>query len=137
MSMLKDIPHTGWVEALGLQVSHGEGGVSGSLSITPDLLDRTGRLHHGVLASMAETVASVAGAIQFLERGHVVGVSNTTDVFLAPTSGQLLATTSSVLIDADAQLWRVEIRDDADRLVASSHVRLANITSADTLGRPS
>jgi acyl-coenzyme A thioesterase PaaI-like protein len=35
------------------------------------------------------------------------------------------------------QLWTVEIRNSGERLVARGQVRLQNVTSADTLGRPS
>jgi 1,4-dihydroxy-2-naphthoyl-CoA hydrolase len=89
-----------------------------------------------VLASIAETVASIAGAIEFRDLGQVVGVSNVTDTFITTRPTAVSASAQQVLADDEAQIWRVELRDQNDKLVATSQVRLANITSADRHGRP-
>jgi 1,4-dihydroxy-2-naphthoyl-CoA hydrolase len=93
-----------------------------------------GIVHGGVYCTLVETAASVAAAIWFGERGHVVGVNNSTNFIRATREGTLTATATPLQRGRTQQLWQVAVVDDDDRLVAHGQVRLANITNAEQIG---
>jgi uncharacterized protein (TIGR00369 family) len=107
--------------------------VTGSLQITDDLLQPYGILHGGVLCSIVETLASYGGAIWYGDRGHVVGVANSTDFLRASRSGRLQAVATPIHRGRSSQLWLVEVADDEGRPIARGQVRLANIADAGRL----
>ncbi|MBV9293574.1 MAG: PaaI family thioesterase [Frankiales bacterium] len=104
--------------------------------VAEHLLQPYGIVHGGVYCSIVETAASVAGAIWFGDRGHVVGVSNNTNFIRAHREGTLTATATPLQRGRTQQLWQVEIVDGQQRLIAHGQVRLANIQNADNLGQP-
>lgn len=104
-------------------------------TVKPQLLQPYGIVHGGVYCGLVETAASVAAATWLGDRGNVVGVANHTNFIRATRDGELTVTATPVQRGRTQQLWQVEILDDAQRLVARGEVRLANLTTADTLGR--
>ena len=98
--------------------------------VTPHLHQPFGLVHGGVYATLAETAASVAGALWFGDRGKVVGVSNHTDFLRAVRRGELRAEATPLARGRTTQLWQVEIGDEQGRLVAHAKVRLQNLTEA-------
>jgi 1,4-dihydroxy-2-naphthoyl-CoA hydrolase len=98
--------------------------------VTPDLHQPYGLVHGGVYATMAETAASVGGALWFGDRGKTVGVSNHTDFLRAARTGELRAEATPLARGRTTQLWQVVIDDEQGRLVAHSKVRLQNVTEA-------
>jgi 1,4-dihydroxy-2-naphthoyl-CoA hydrolase len=98
--------------------------------VTGDLLQPYGLVHGGVHSTLAETAASVAGALWFADRGKVVGVSNHTDFLRAVRGGELRAKATPLARGRTTQLWQVEIGDDQGRLVAHAKVRLQNVAEA-------
>ncbi len=104
------------------------------LEIRASHLQPYGVVHGGVYCAMVEHAASFAAALWVGERGRVVGVSNQTDFLRAVRDGVLTASASPVHRGRLQQLWAVEIRDEAGRLVARGQVRLQNLEAAQ---RPS
>lgn len=98
-----------------------------TVSVGPHLHQPYGIVHGGVYCAIAEEVASVAGAVWLGGEGKVVGVNNSTDFLRAVTEGTLVATGTPVHRGRSQQLWRVEIRDEQDRMAAVGQVRLANL----------
>jgi 1,4-dihydroxy-2-naphthoyl-CoA hydrolase len=98
--------------------------------VTEDLHQPYGLLHGGVHATLAETAASVGGALWLGDRGKVVGVSNHTDFLRAVRGGELRAEATPLARGRTTQLWQVEIRDEQHRLVAHAKVRLQNVAEA-------
>ena len=128
-------PAGGFVELLGLRFDEvTPDRVVLSWDVTPALHQPYGIVHGGVHASVVETAASIAGAAWFGDRGQVVGVNNSTDFLRAVREGTLRAVAEPVHRGRLQQLWLVEIRDEAERLVARGQVRLQNIPDADRLG---
>lgn len=126
---------TGFNAQLGLAFTAAQGDlVTGTVTITPDHHQPFGIVHGGVHASVIETVCSVGAAIWFGERGHVVGVSNTTHFVRAVREGVLSVRATPIQQGRTQQLWTVDIRDEADKLVATGQVRLANIADTAVLG---
>lgn len=105
------------------------------MPITPNVHQPYGIVHGGTYAVIAEEVASIAGQIWLADRGNVVGVNNNTDFLRAAREGVLRAVGTPVHRGRTQQLWLVEIRDEQERLIARSQVRLANIGDPDTLAR--
>jgi 1,4-dihydroxy-2-naphthoyl-CoA hydrolase len=123
-------------ELLGLELVEISGDrVVGTCEVTPRLHQPYGILHGGVYCSMVETVASVAAAMWLGDEGNVVGVANTTNFIRATREGTLTATATPLQRGRTQQLWNVEIVDGDGRLAAQGQVRLANLRTADQLGR--
>jgi 1,4-dihydroxy-2-naphthoyl-CoA hydrolase len=127
----RDRLEVGLVKLLGVRVEEASGDrVVLSCPVTPDLYQPFGLVHGGVHATLAETAASVGGALWFGDRGKVVGVSNHTDFLRAVREGELRAEAAPLARGRTSQLWQVEISDGQGRLVAHAKVRLQNLTEA-------
>jgi 1,4-dihydroxy-2-naphthoyl-CoA hydrolase len=123
--------HGGFTRLVGLRFAEVSGDrVVLTCPVTADLHQPYGLVHGGVHATLAETAASVGGALWLGERGKVVGVSNHTDFLRAVRGGELRAEATPLARGRTTQLWQVEIRDDQQRLVAHAKVRLQNVAEA-------
>lgn len=132
----EDIPDTGLNALIGLKFTAIEpSSVTASLTITPEVLGGDGSVHHGVLSSAVEAVASVAAAAHLGDGGHVVGVANSTSFFRDASSGTLAITAEPVSRLVDRQQWLVRVLDQSGLLLAQGNVQLANIRDAAALGR--
>ena len=100
-------------------------------TIRPDHHQPFGIVHGGVYCAVVESAASYGGQ-KWLEadgrQGRVVGMSNSTDFLRSISEGELTAVALPVHRGRSTQLWGVEIRDGADRLIARGQVRLQNLT---------
>ena len=131
---MTDAPPAGFDQLLGLELQEISGDrVTARLEVRPHLHQPYGIVHGGVYCSVVETVASVAGALWFGDRGQVVGVSNHTNFLRAVREGVLAVEATPVHRGRTQQLWQVTVFDEHDRLVARGEVRLANIT-AEAIG---
>lgn len=132
---VEDEPDSGLMGLLGLRFTAIDGQrVTASLPISPQVLSAAGVVHHGVLSSVVESVASIAAAARVGSGGQVVGVWNRTSFFTTASSGALHATAEHVGEDADRQLWDVRIVDDGGELVAKGEVELLNLRAEDPTG---
>ena len=68
------------------------------------------------------------------DRGHVVGVNNSTDFIRAAREGVLTAEALPVHRGRTQQIWTVTVTDAAQRLVARGQVRLQNIEDTGRIG---
>jgi 1,4-dihydroxy-2-naphthoyl-CoA hydrolase len=124
----RDRVETGLIKLLGIRIEEASGDkMVLTCPVTPDLHQPYGLVHGGVHAALAETAASVAGALWFGDRGKVVGVSNHTDFVRAVRAGELRAEAAPLARGRTTQLWQVVITDEQGRLVAHAKVRLQNI----------
>jgi len=132
-----ELPRIGGFDALlGMRLDEaGPDEVRTSVEITPELLQPYGILHGGVLCSMVETTGSVAAALWYGDRGHVVGTANHTNFLRAAREGTLTARATPVHRGRTQQLWNIDITDVAGRLIAKGELRVTNLSSADALGR--
>jgi 1,4-dihydroxy-2-naphthoyl-CoA hydrolase len=133
----RDQLEVGLVKLLGVRVEEASGDrVVLACPVTPDLYQPFGLVHGGVHATLAETAASVGGALWFGDQGKVVGVSNHTDFLRAVRGGELRAEATPLARGRTTQLWQVEISDGNGRLVAHAKVRLQNLAEAPDAGPP-
>jgi uncharacterized protein (TIGR00369 family) len=115
---------------LGLELIDGELGdgerVRARLTIRDDLLTARGTLHGGVLAGIAEALASRGTALAAIPRGLMAsGLSNDTTTVHHVSGGVLHAEARPVSEADDAWVWAVEMRDDADEMCGFSRVTIA------------
>jgi uncharacterized protein (TIGR00369 family) len=104
-----------------------DGVLRGRVPVRPDLLGAQGRLHGGVPAAIAESLASQGTAWAVVGDGLMVsGLSNDTTVLAPVTEGATLhAEARAHSRGTDLWLWSVELRDDGGALCAFSRVTIA------------
>jgi 1,4-dihydroxy-2-naphthoyl-CoA hydrolase len=118
----------GLIKLLGIRIEEVSGDrVELTCPVTPDLHQPYGLVHGGVYASLAETAASLGGALWFGDRGKVVGISNHTDFLRAVRAGRLRAEATPLAQGRTTQLWQVTVVDEQGRLIAHAKVRLQNL----------
>jgi 1,4-dihydroxy-2-naphthoyl-CoA hydrolase len=102
------------------------GRVSGHLPVTPRVLQPMGLLHGGVYAAIAETLASMGTAQAVRADAKIVmGMSNNTTFMRPATEGTVHALAHAIHRGRTTWVWDVDMRDDQDRLCASSRVTIA------------
>ena len=135
MSGVSDSTQNGFGKYLGMSIEHVSGDVlRATVTISPDHYQAHGIVHGGVYCAVVEHVASVAASVWFGDRGHVVGVSNSTNFIRAVRSGLLQVEATPLQRGRTQQLWQVFITDQQQRLVVKGEVRLANIADPGILG---
>jgi 1,4-dihydroxy-2-naphthoyl-CoA hydrolase len=104
--------------------------------VSPKVHQPAGVLHGGIHSWINESLASLAGARWFAERGRVVGVNNNCDFFRAVDHGELTTIAQPVHRGRSQQLWTLETRDQQERLIALGQVRLHNLWADPATVRP-
>jgi 1,4-dihydroxy-2-naphthoyl-CoA hydrolase len=83
-------------------------------------------VHGGVLASIAETLASVGTAVVVMPEGNgAMGLSNSTSFLRPITDGTIHARALRRHRGRTTWVWDVEITDDAGRLCALTRMTIA------------
>jgi len=121
-------PEGGFNSLLGLEnlAQDDEGVVSATVAVRPELLQPFGLVHGGVFASIAETLASFGTFVGVAEQGmHAMGLSNSTSFLRPILSGTIHAAARPFHRGRTTWLWDVEIRDDDDRLCATTRMTIA------------
>ncbi len=125
------VPYGGFDGLYGLEpVGPGlgdDGTLRGRVRVRPELLGAEGRLHGGVPAAIAESLASTGTALVTLDHGLLPsGLSNDTTVIVAVGEGAMLHAEATPLSRVeDYWVWSVQLRDDAGTLCAFSRVTIA------------
>ena len=104
-----------------------DGSLRGRLVVRRELLGAEGRLHGGVPAAIAESLASQGTAMAVAADGlFVSGLSNDTTVIAPVNEGATLRAIATPRgRGADLWVWSVELRDAAEQLCAFSRVTIA------------
>ena len=89
-----------------------------------------GRLHGGASVVLAETVASVAGAMACAGGKVTVGLEINANHVRPAMSGHVHATATAETLGRTTQVWTIRIVDDADKLVCLSRITLAVIDAS-------
>jgi 1,4-dihydroxy-2-naphthoyl-CoA hydrolase len=102
--------------------------VTGHLMLGPDHHTPWGIVHGGVYTTAIESAASVGASTAVRDQGQVaVGLTNTTHFLRSVTEGRVNVEATALSQGRTQQLWRVDIRDEAGRLIAHGELRLQNI----------
>lgn len=117
-----------FVRFLGLELTEISGEkVVAEWTVREDFFQPYGIVHGGVHASVVETLGSVGSAAWFYGEGQAVGVSNTTDFYRPVREGRLVSTATPVHQGRSQQVWTVETRDLAGKLIARGQLRVQNV----------
>ena len=85
-----------------------------------------GILHGGASVALAETLASLGGAMNVdLERFNVVGVEINANHLRAKKDGLVTGTGTPIHVGRSTQVWEVKIVDEEDRPICVSRCTLA------------
>ena len=115
---------------LGLELIDGELGdgerVRARVPIRDELLTAQGKLHGGVLAGIAEALASRGTALAVIPKGMMAqGLSNDTTSIREVSAGALHAEARPVSDTEDSWVWAVEMRNDTGEICGFSRVTIA------------
>lgn len=84
-----------------------------------------GLLHGGASVLLAETLGSCAAALTLSEGQQAVGLEINANHLRAARSGWVIGTCTPVHVGRSTQVWAIEIRDEAQRLVCVSRITMA------------
>ena len=102
--------------------------VTGHLLLGPQHHTPWGIVHGGVYTTAVESAASVGASTAVRDQGQVaVGLTNTTHFLRSVAEGRVNVEAAALSQGRTQQLWRVDITDESDRLIAHGEVRLQNV----------
>lgn len=117
------------MDALGIEVTYlGADAMRASMPVDQRTVQYYNMLHGGASVALAETLASCAGSVHVdLEKQSVVGLEiNANHVRGVPGgSGKVHGEAKPIHIGRKTQVWAIEIKNDAGKLVCSSRCTLA------------
>jgi 1,4-dihydroxy-2-naphthoyl-CoA hydrolase len=121
------LPGEDFATFIGLRdYEHEDGVMRARLPVRPQLLQPFGLVHGGVLATIAETLASVATFAGVHADGmHAMGLSNNTSFLRPIVAGTIHAEARVLHRGRTTWLWDVEFTDDDGRRCALSRVTIA------------
>jgi 1,4-dihydroxy-2-naphthoyl-CoA hydrolase len=100
--------------------------VRARVTVRPELKQPAGLLHGGVLASMAESMASIATFMSVHADGKAAtGLSNATSFLRPITEGTVHAVARRRHRGRTTWIWDVDFTDDEGRLCATARVTIA------------
>jgi uncharacterized protein (TIGR00369 family) len=94
------------------------------VEVGPKVHQPYGILHGGVSALMAETAASIGGAVSVAPEFIVVGTELNCSHLRSMSSGTLIATATPFRKGRSVHTWGIELRDDKDRLICVARCTL-------------
>ncbi len=117
----------GFDKLYGLQlVEWGEESAKARVVVRDELKQPAGLLHGGVLASIAESLTSLATAIAVLGDGQAaMGLSNHTSFLRPITQGSVEAEATRLHRGRTTWVWDVRFKDDEGRLCAVTRMTIA------------
>jgi uncharacterized protein (TIGR00369 family) len=93
-----------------------------------------GILHGGVSALLAESAASIGGALAAGPERNVVGIELSASHLRGLRDGHLTATATPVRVGRTVQVWRIVLTDDDGRAICESRCSLAVLEGPGGVG---
>ncbi|AZI44616.1 hotdog fold thioesterase (plasmid) [Deinococcus psychrotolerans] len=117
------------VEHLGITFSEQSGQkVVASMPVEARVHQPFGILHGGASVVLAETVASIGAYLNVRERGMVaVGLEINANHLRSVASGTVTATGTPIFQGRTTEVWHIEIKNEAGKMVCVSRCTLAVI----------
>jgi uncharacterized protein (TIGR00369 family) len=110
--------------------------VTGHLELGAEHHTPWGIVHGGVYTTAIESAASIGASSAVRDRGQVaVGLTNTTHFLRSLSDGRVNVEAAALSQGRTQQLWRVDITDEAGRLIAHGEVRLQNVPGSQATGK--
>lgn len=110
-------------------LEYGDDYLKASMPVAPHNKQPMGLLHGGASVVLAETLGSVASilTIEDLEKKTSVGVEINANHLTAARSGLVYGTVKPYKLGRKLQVWNIEIRNEADKLICVSRLTTAII----------
>jgi len=117
-------------EHIGIQIIEcREGYVVATMPVDKRTHQPLGLLHGGANVALAETVASMGGALLTMKEGKVVvGQEINANHLRSVTSGTVKAIGEAIHTGRRSQVWEIKIYDEEDRMICISRCTLAVVT---------
>ena len=104
----------------------GERHLSATMPVDHRTIQPLGLLHGGASVVLAETVGSTAAMLCVdTDTRYCVGLEINANHVRSVRSGHVTGTARPVHLGRSTQVWRIDIRDDQERLVAMSRLTMA------------
>ncbi len=114
-----------------------ESSVSAHVEVRDELKQPYGLVHGGVLASIAESIASLATGLMVIDGGELaMGQANSTSFLRPLTGGTVHAQATRIHRGRSSWVWDVRFTDDDDRLCAVTRMTIA-VRPLTPSGQPS
>ncbi|HEY1223451.1 MAG TPA: PaaI family thioesterase [Acidimicrobiales bacterium] len=94
------------------------------VEVGPKVHQPFGILHGGVSALLAESAASIGGAVSVWPESIVVGTELNCSHLRSMTSGTLTATATPIRKGRAVHVWGIDLTDDQDRLICVARCSL-------------
>lgn len=129
--MNKELPSSPYGDFLGIEMlDYGDGEARCRLELKPQHLNTGGRVHGGVLTSLADTTAGIA-VRSIRPEGKLTATTDLGISFIRPPKGAELVAAAQV-IHQGRQLYRVEVEIlSAGKLVAKSNATFMIVAPFD------
>jgi len=125
---LNQLPDAGVHVALGITVEEATPErVEVSVPVTSKVHQPYGILHGGVSALLAESAASIGGAVTAPAGKVVVGTELNCSHLRSMTDGLLTAIATPIRIGRTIQVWGIELTDEQGRTICTARCSLAVI----------
>lgn len=126
--MLTGIPPDTLMATLGIEVTEATPErVVATMTVDNRVHQPYGILHGGASVTLAETVASVGGMVSVGVGKRVVGLEINANHLRGKREGVVTAVGTPLHRGRSTQVWQIEIRDEAARLICVSRCTLAVI----------
>ncbi len=114
-------------EHMGIEIVEiGADYLKGSMPVDQRTKQPGGILHGGASAALAETLGSIAATMCVdTKTHHCVGLDINANHIRAARAGKVIGTASPVHVGRSTQVWRIDIADEADRMICASRLTLA------------
>ncbi|WP_099222823.1 1,4-dihydroxy-2-naphthoyl-CoA hydrolase MenI [Listeria costaricensis] len=116
----------GLQETIGIQIiSVEKGRAVCELEVTDKVLQPFGYLHGGISVALAEHAASL-GAAKSIEPDQIVfGQEINANHLASKRDGKITAVAEAIHLGSATQVWKIDIRDENDRLICVSRATIA------------
>jgi len=124
--------NAGLAAHLGIVVTEiGDDWLRGTMPVTPLVHQPMGLLHGGASVVLAESLGSIAANLCIdRTRFWALGQDINANHLRAVRDGLVTGTVSAVHVGGRSQVWQIDIRDAAERLVCVSRLTIAVVPAA-------
>jgi 1,4-dihydroxy-2-naphthoyl-CoA hydrolase len=131
---LADVEHrhsVGLERLLGIVVTDfGDDWLQGTMPVTPRVHQPMGMLHGGASVVLAESLGSIgANLCVDFPRVRALGQDVNANHLRAVRDGIVTGTARALHVGARSQVWQIDIRDPAERLVCTARLTLAVVAA--------
>ncbi|MGB2079505.1 MAG: hotdog fold thioesterase [Vibrio sp.] len=126
LDSLKQTSRDTLVEHLGIEyTAFDEVSLTGTMPVDSRTHQPMGLLHGGASVVLAETLGSLAANLCVDEQHYCVGLDINANHIRAKHKGFVTGVATALHLGRSTQVWQIEIKDEADRLVCTSRLTMA------------